>query len=617
MLELRTNGTALDLVPDQSISFTASNPAFDNDLLDRSFSLPFSLPFTARNSAARRHSGRLDNAQRAVRQPAELRVGGATVFRGSLRQTEAGETKEEVSFANESLSLWSKLKDVRIRTLLPTLTFKPAGQGPAEWKYQLNTGPLTYTMTISQGTATATSADGSNLALEIASRIIRDQLNAWVPGFARVGLSGAIFLDAALLESNPILNVSNVTLALVEGVHLQNYNNVVAHVHAVNQTPVETHCFPVIRWPSFYGTKNTAFANNGGLINGYASGTFFPTTEYPLADTDRWENNVVPCVRLPYILEQIALAVGYSEWSGEVWADADFQKLFMPNNYALDKITQEYYGDFVRYKRNTFKETADLNNHVPDITADVLIKWVCTTFALYLQAEGGRLFFRKKRTQLAGETTDVTSRIERSYRLKANANRGWKLTYDRIESETLTAPSQLLPLVFGEGETLTEVAPTFYFYTGVDIGGFGEGKVPTTLTPGVSDVYDNKPGSTLPFALLFYYGLQPTESATLYPFASHDNITQIGTQVGNYSLEIQGPFGLHEKWHRGYIELSDADSVEISLLMHIGELRELLRWEHTKVTFNHPLGAVTGIVKTVEYSISERGLFGIKISLLK
>lgn len=619
MIALTIAGKQLDLSPDQEIGLVESNPAFDRDFIDRGFSFPFSLPSSARNGAIRRHKNRMDVANGGASTDAKLTFHGAEVFSGKLKQERASETAEEVAFNNATLDFWKKLRTIKINSLLDTIVWKPEGQPEAEWTYQVNPGPATHTIQIDAGTASAVSSDGTIDQQDIVANLIVIQLNALVTGIARIGSGGTIYLNAAVLESNPVTSTSNITLVAHLGAGLQNYQNVIAHVDDVNNTPVDTHCFPVISWSTFYRTKNPMFGNTSpGYVNLWADGDFWPNAKYASTITvDRWENTIVPCVRVPYVLGKIAVAAGYAEFAGEIWEDADIQKLIIPNNYALDKITEEYYDDWVKYKRNTFQTEANLNNHVPDMTAEDFIRDLCTSLCAYVKVEGGKIYLLRKRSQLSGNATDLTTKIERAYEVQRNDGGGWRLDYDRIDTEQLSLPTQLQALEYGNGDIETLVIPSFYFYTGVTLRTYGLAKVPVTIQNGISDVYDQQGRSTLPLALLFFYELQPTNAANDYPFASHDNTNQLGTELGAYSLSITGPFGLYEKWHRGHIELSDADTIVVTVHLTLGALRKITQWRNTRVRFEHPNGAVVGVVKKLEYGLSVRGLGPVRITLLK
>ncbi|GAB2954680.1 hypothetical protein GCM10027048_20220 [Hymenobacter coalescens] len=56
--------------------------------------------------------------------------------------------------------------------------------------------------------------------------------------------------------------------------------------------------------------------------------------------------------------------------------------------------------------------------------------------------------------------------------------------------------------------------------------------------------------------LWFWHGLQPTTHAVVeYPLVSPFNRNAVGLRVGEYSLKLDGPDGLHERWLKAWLQL--------------------------------------------------------------
>jgi|GEM_PF-2155326 len=79
--------------------------------------------------------------------------------------------------------------------------------------------------------------------------------------------------------------------------------------------------------------------------------------------------------------------------------------------------------------------------------------------------------------------------------------------------------------------------------------------VPAAEQAGCSDragleMQDNSLGH---LRFLFYRGMQADSNGVLYPLGSAGTINYAGQQVGNYALAWDGPNGLYEQWHRGWL----------------------------------------------------------------
>lgn len=614
MLDIRINETPLDLPSGASINIVSANPILDKDNLARQFSYPFKVPLTPANLRARRHGQRLDAQKIAARQPGAVRFQSHLIAKGYVTQLRRANDNEEIAFSNEVLDLWKTLGEFKISELLETVQIGNPVYTEAVWTYTFTaTFPNTYGITMDGVTATASAATSGDLDTAISS--IASQINAVYPGTAsNFPGDGTIKLQSSVINEHPVTSIASVTLTSVVTPSDKNYANIVNHVDAVNTTPVDTHCFPLINWNGLYTDGgNYRFED---LANNDIDGTFRANEP---SERRTWYNTIIPCVRVPYILEKIRERVGFSEWRGDVFDGEAIQDLIVVSNYTLDDVRYDRYSTGALTTEllynNGFKTEINLNRHVPEITAADFIRRICATFNLMLEYADGGLKFLKKKDRFDPPAFRLTEYIGLEYSMERNYTDGWTLRYTANDLEEFDASPHLQELVSGAGEVVTEVPATFG-YTTLSIDGANV-KMPITQQPGVSDAYDGSKGkSSLPLTFLFDRGTSSTSGGNDYQFASHDNINTAGGTVGNYSLDIQSDNGLYALWHKNFIELSNADTIRIQASLPLGALQKILQFSTARGYFYHPAGTINGVFKSLEYAISADGIAPVSIEML-
>lgn len=131
--------------------------------------------------------------------------------------------------------------------------------------------------------------------------------------------------------------------------------NMIAHAKSVSAGtyPTQSHCFPVIYNPNFYGENKESNLAYNSVINSYD-----PTNEiYRINDINITPNTdnkyaLSPQFYLFFILDKLFSHLGYL-YSGSFFEDTDLAKLIVYNHYALD-FTQEKYFVSVTGTSQTF-----------------------------------------------------------------------------------------------------------------------------------------------------------------------------------------------------------------------------------------------------------------------
>jgi len=617
MIEVSINGLAADLAADTSIRLVFSNPVFDKDAISRQFTLPFSLPNSPRNRHIRKSGQRLD-AAKPPQQPAQVRIDGHLILDGLMSQVRVSPDQEEVSVGKDALKLWERLGKIKINEILETVDLINPGGTEPNWEFELNTGsfPISYGIVISDGSALGTANNSGEV--DTAGEDLADALNALVPDIAEY-LPGpqSIRLDGWLVKDHPIVSFSGLTLNFHMNPAKYHYQNVTTHVEDVHNTPVDSHCFPCIRWHNFYGTTNNRLFTDEGLAiaNACKDGEFFPNLKY--TGDHRWHNTVIPAVRIPYILEKIAETLGDYLWAGDVFESAGIQKLIIMSNLSLDEVAEDQFEDLATYKLNKFNPSLNLNWHVPSMSAADLIELLCATFSLHLASDDGVLRFEKNKRVMSKRPHDLDGKAGAEYSLDPSDIDGWALVMNANEKEEYTDGTQLLPVSSAGGEYELNSAHTFFAVEALLPDNGQTAKVPVTRQPGESPVFSNGSSrSTLPPTLLYEYGLQETSNGSMYVFASHDNINYLDEEVGDYSLSPSGTDGLYNQWHQGTIEYGAAHLLSITAYLHLGEVQQLSNFDNCRVRFYHPEGVVLGAIKSISVDARVTGLQPTRLEVL-
>lgn len=608
MLEIRVNDIPLELSPDTDVQITASNPILDKDAIERTFSYPFKVPASPNNRRTREHRNRLDAASSAKSQPGSLTFQSQRLVTGLVEQTGFSREQEEIVCVSRPMKIWEALGKIKIHEILETIDVTAGRPAPA-WTFGMGTLG-TYEITIA-GEYYARNA-ASFPGIPAAAALLVADINADFPGMASYDAGGnALVLDGLLVDAHPIDSFDTLVLNSRINPADWHYNNMKLHVTNVNATPVATHCFPVIRWENAYSGKLTMPYE---IANHAYNGIFLENQTYD-TEYDQWQHTIVPCVKVPYILNRIAAALGTHTFSGEVFDDSAIQKAIIPNNYCLDQVIRAQYSDLLFYKRNAFKRLIQLGKHVPQMTAAEFISRLCNHFALWLDITEDQLVFQKKQARIAQPANDIANDIDVEYTVSTNRTNGWKLAHLRNPKEELAISGQFTDITVDGGEAVTEIPQSFY------MGGyflFNIAKMPATRQPLLSNVFDTSAANTsMPFTLLFFYGIQTYTPGFTSAYASSDNTNGIGTYVGPYTLDISGPDGLYERWHKGIIEASVADVVSIAAYLTIGQLQRLLTWSSARVHFYHHEGSITGLLKTVQASLREGWRIATRLEILR
>lgn len=632
------DGDFFDLDPKTTLTLTLINPIFDRDAIDRVFTFPFTLPASPTNLDILKHANRLDAAHRGKRLGAILWLEGNPFQYGELEKIKTGARRIEVTFKNTSLRTSEKLRAKKLRSVSHTETvttaYNPDILLASVWP--LLSPITTIAVGINDHIFEKSVADMAGLIADI---------NAVFPGVASdPGLPAGIN-ERWLFFSN-IPDPNNFKIYLRPGVT----NPAVTAFFAVNATTAEDEAerietafdallaaggsdlarYPCIKAPNLYGEKKN------DLYGGYANYIQGDTQEHPndatafLPNPRAWRHTLLPLPHLKPLLDAIAESVGLTGISGSFFADTEVQSLLLWHNTPIDLVVGDL--DFIVDRAedapdnylHTYRPIFNLAEFLPDITALDLVQRLVNTFCLFLRTKQGRLIVTPVRDLLRAAPEDWTS-ISEPYDTQTFPNyEGYTLDYDRQGDETNEPPQ--LQRVDGGSEAQEFICPIYTlferveadqylldFTTGIPIRSW---RIPYIAEEGRSSYFNLTKPATL--RLLWWRGIQEDSEGQDYPLATHGRMGFGGTQVGNYSLDWQGPGGLFETWWQEYIRLiTNGRPIIRGVRLSAAQLTDLSQWRSVvKKTVYDELGQTTAVVKSVRVNITQSKIETAKVEFV-
>ncbi|MDF7810516.1 hypothetical protein [Hymenobacter sp. YC55] len=295
--------------------------------------------------------------------------------------------------------------------------------------------------------------------------------------------------------------------------------------------------FPV-RNKIFYDKENEA--NYCGIVNHYNFDQF--TT-----NIDAVIHTNTPFLKVVPLLRRVLGLFGYSVVGSWV-EDEEIQQLVCYSTRCLDAPTG--IGNVA---------TVAMATLLPDVrVADLLIA-LQQTFCL------GYLFnpVRKELTirplrEVIADPVYLDRRSRAGWRDVASEVDGFVLGFTADSGDELLKNFSWPEVRLGNGkEVIKPAADTLRMVREDDL--FNSNRawlVPAAEQAGCSDreeldMQDNRLGQ---LRFLFYRGLQPDSQGYRYPLGSAGTVNYAGATVGQYALSWDGPQGLYEQWHKGWLD---------------------------------------------------------------
>ena len=605
MFALKVRQSNIELSPGQSLPLTISCPIFDPDRIGRVFTLPFKVPLTPHNQKALKFANRFDAQAQWDVSTAALMVGGGQYDSGELVALGMNQQALEVMFRNLPLTLLEDLARINVHEILETIAM-PSSAPAAKVTLNIPVPPADYNISIETNLYGLTFAASTGMSQLDVANYFKNAINADYPGMASVTIGTTLILDSALLDLyNPEwASLVGFTILSYWTVGKTSQRNFVNHVKNLSIAPATTHVFPIVKWYTFYGGKNSVY---GDTVNQLLGVTQFENE--PHADETQFQYTFIPFLRLSYILERIRNAADIGYLAGYV-DDADFSAIILPNNFSCDKSYNNWEETDEFLNINGFVSSIDLNLHAPKMTALEFLKRLVLGLNLIIEFKEGGLYFRKALDLVQDAPINWDGKVDaKTINYKIKAPKGIKLDYPENNKESYSVGGQLVPYIIGEGKTpISTGFNTFPSKIGLIIAN-GFGRYPHTEQMGNSPIFGGV-NNDMQLHLLFDRGYGTTSAPynESYVYATYDEIgDDDATVIGALSLELDGEYGLVPVNFADTILLPDASELDLTAILPVSELYRLKRWENARVRFYHPNGTITGILKSVDFAIPMDG----------
>jgi hypothetical protein len=289
-----------------------------------------------------------------------------------------------------------------------------------------------------------------------------------------------------------------------------------------------------VRNAEFFDDKNPAFK---GVLNYFSpAGGLAPASAAQV---------FVPMFYLVPLLREIMAQIGYSV-AGDWVDDAEIQTLVVYSDRALPA---------------GLAEGADLlpARHLPDITVPELLLALQNMFCLGLYFQPGRRELRISalRNQVARQAyLDRPGALLRTSTANETAGFWLKLQPDEEDEldKTLNVGWQERKLGAGQ-EKITVAAGTLHMVREADPNlPARRWLLPAIAAKGASTEYELGDDTRTGLRLLFNRGPQPDSQGQDYRLLSAECTNYAGARVGQYSLHLDGPDGLCERWHKPWLD---------------------------------------------------------------
>lgn len=636
-IALKINGKPIDLDEKSKVTLTVANPAFDEVLVQRAYSFPFTIPATGNNLHVLRHINRLDAVYAdGLVLEATLSV-GESLFVGAVTIGTIRSRRIEITFKNLERNYAEEFGKVRLSDVLGVVEI-PTPNIP-EHNFRIRPGfnpgigggtPITYPYNqpiYINGTPynLVVSATGVNLGdwldlvdainldyPNVAEYILPDGILRLRPGYTYPDFNIVFNQGFWLWETMPRL-----PLVVARG---GNFNT---WIDGLIANPIPELSFPMHHAPLFCTERG---ASKNPLYDGYVNLNRDGDYLISEATNEGIRYMKTPFVRLSHILASISDFFGFGGWAIDQYTEGELYELLIYNNVTIDAQGKAYFIPWVDPSSNGFEFTqqgvdsidgtyytfyADkitLSDHLPDMTVYDFVKAVGAVFNARIDTTRNVLHFVPKVEQLLTSESDMTRFVTDEYEVQPQSGSYFLRFAEDKEDSYIPAPTPVQLDSVGTGTTAVEV-PRPLYDTEVNSRKFGNLRMAVTnraaksTTIGVNGARIDKlrlvwGTTTIPYSV----GL--SGNAPIY-HATHLETDITGTiAVHPFPLELSDRVetGIYNRYYKEWMPILRARDVTFYLFMPKNRISVLEQWIKSRFLLKLPMGQVICLPKTIEMS---------------
>jgi hypothetical protein len=554
--------------------------------------------------AALQHRHRLDARDGTGYSPAALRLAGIPFQIGRTYVERHTDRNTELVFQNNDLEKTEALEDLKLSDLAEPIVI------PSEQSATLSLLVLGQPYSIEIGDNLYEN-ESPFLPIDEVMEEIVDQINADYPGLATyfAGIDTLVLSWGDELEGVSIIPDPG-SYQLIEERQLSQAR--IENLHAYIDSNPAPFRFPTVYAPQLYGGENPSFS---GFVNWWLNDKYYEMEGYQ--GDPEWEVTYIPYVRLRWLLDQIAAAVGLVEISFDLPAAIveEIDEMLIDNTYPIDQVVEEYVvtDGIGPRSRNGFASIIDLANHLPDWSAKELLTRLAQGLNCHFRFEDDRLVFVPNQRQATGEERDWTAYAVQSYFFEPKPSDGVLFSYATAE--------ETLPADWEEDDDFALGAAQNPFT--VTFRPLWNALRPNLLAPlqstwrvayheevGTSETFSTRSANS-PLRLFVWRGVQQDLEGNTYRLGASDRANAAGDEIGELSLIwADGYFALF--W-RAWAEFMFTPIITRTCWLPLPELLRLRDFREPLVRIFHDNGESVALVRSVQVRISPQGLGAAKV----
>jgi hypothetical protein len=636
-MRLTINHHPIDLDEKAKVNLTLINPAFDEALVARVFTFPFTLPTTGANARALGHAYRLDVRAAETVLPASIQLDSGLTVDGSATIGTVRNNRIEATFKNAPRVSADVLNDTKLNEIMGALVV-PQTVLPY-WKYAFIPTPFALSfeiyMVINGETYGSTIYVPANYPAALAQ--LAADINVDYPGMATYNASNNTIDIFPTLEQLPIdVYTPPQTLQDPYGrtdllneyefrtLGQSRLTNFKDFIDGALVTPLEEVTFPMVKMARlFHSGEQTKNPFHKGAINANRDYSYLVTNAQSEDLANGYSYPIIPFLRIPYILDRIADRLGLTGWGIVGYDNSLFEKAYLYNGVCLEDSQRErkiefwrntfdvgqpldpnfpiLYAEFVQYLY--YATEIDLNNHVPDISIKTFLNEFCKLLNVWIDVRTDQMVLTPKVNQMRNSATDITQFVTEEYEMERSTGPDTQLAWANDPNDGYPrAPTELLPV--GDGTPFYLPAP------------MPMASISTRLYGSISTVGTNYIGKSTVFGITansnnairinfdvmeYYSGGNGGEWQGLT--STHYGIDAAGVRFSDIDLELPGEYGLYDRFWREWMPILRADDLTLYSFMPTARISNLQEWIFTKMILYHNQGQTT--LLPAEISISE------------
>lgn len=568
MVQILTANGFLNLREDTKANFKFTSPLFSN------FQKANSLPFKVDKDDFFLQFGRIDS-DTEYKETVIIYLSGIPIESGEIVLKSINEKSVDLYYQSKASAAKEALNSKTLHNLIVDIPI-PQIEGfeyLTEFESTLTNYTLTYTLDFTNKIVATYNASSIN-AMTTFINDLRAGINAIYPGLATAPAvdqirlfdpqNRNIHLKISSDPANVYISGGNTyfTTTIIKTYEQAKEENLNSYLNAIDQ-------LSTVYFPSIVNTElRKEFT---GIINRYdhINSKYFIENQVLNNDTDS-DYSIVPLFRLAKIMDDIQ-SIQEIDLSNIPNLIDD---LLIYNNKTIDSNERTQINNTEVYQ-NTHQQNIQAQNHLPNITLLALLERLTFHFNIAIYEQHSKLVLRYRKDAINTPAIDITDFQTYPYHKTPATKEGYLVELQQESKDNLSLTDTIT--LTDEANKVVLPMPTTniqnHFFNGYNYN------MPTVKHPEATE--------SIP-RLLKWQGFTPVGVNVNYPKADNENL----------GLEY-----IYQTYHKEWLEfLRDGSEIKKSFVFSLSLLQLLLDYTNPVFFFNHPDGAIEGVLKSIQIS---------------